>query len=239
MVLRGKVPWNAWNDMREKRVIQVRDTISGELISQWESQCQHDAVWYHQLASWSSNNTPYLAHSCALCEPVYVYDISRGKLITQYKQQDVKPRAICRCPGPDTLLLVDGNEERILQLQWTGDSFKCLRQIYHNHPGHYPDTCYSNLNNKIYLAGDSTVSCTSLSGDESGQTLWQLGGKDVDVGGRQLDSLMSVCCDPAGRVYISERCVSLQPSTQPKTDRLLVVDGESGELLHVESEVPG
>ncbi len=222
MVLRGEV---LEDDMSGKYVIQVRDAISGELTSQWKSHCQHGTYYYHQLASWSSNNTTYLAHSCDDCKAVNVYEISRGKLITQYKQQDVKPQAICRGPGPDTLLLVDKNEKRILQLQWTGDSFKCLRQIHHNHPGDFPDICYCNLNTKIYLAGDYTVSCISLSGDESGQTLWQLGGKDVDVGGQELDYILSVCCDPAGRVYISEY----------HTDRLLVVDGESGELLHVQS----
>ncbi len=230
VVLRGRVPGNAEDDMR-RNVIQVRDTISGELKSQWKSHCQH--VVYsmsHQLATWSSNNTPYLAHSCDDCKAVNVYDISRGKFITQYKQQGVGPGAICRGPGPDTLLLMDRNEKkRILQLQWTGNSFKCLRQIQHNHPHPASDICYSNLNNKIYLAGLHTVSCISLSGDQSGQTLWQLGGRDVDVVGWQLDDIMSVCCDPTGRVYITEQY----------SNRLLVVDGESGELLHVQSEVPG
>ncbi len=229
MVLWGRVPKDAEGDMRGKWVIQVRDALSGELISQWQSHCQHVEHFNYHLASWNSNNTPYLAHSCLGCDTVYVYGISRGKLITQYKQQGVWPGAICRGPGTDTLLLVDGNEERILQLKWTGDSFKCLRQIHHNHPDRSPDICYSNLNNKIYLAGEYTVSCISLSGDQSGQTLWQLGGENVDVGGRELGGALSVCCDPAGRVYISERC----------TDRLLVVDGETGELLHVESGVPG
>ncbi len=230
MVLWGEVPEDAEDGMRGKWVIHVRDVISGELTSQWKPQCHHNEYMYHQLASWSRNNTPYLAHSCDYCKAVNVYDISRGKLITQYKQQGVTPAAICRGPGPDTFLLVDRNEKKmILQLKWTGDSFKCLRQIQHNHPYVPSDICYSNLNNKIYLAGRKTVSCISLSGDQSGQTLWQLGGKDVDVGGRQLDKFLSVCCDPAGRVYISER----------STDRLLVVDGESGELLHVESGIPG
>ncbi len=231
VVLRGEVPYDAEDDMRGKCVIEVRDAIAGELISQWESHCQHEGYsFYHRLASWSSNNTPYLAHSCLDCDAVHVYDISRGKLITQCKQQDV-PRAICRGPGPDTLLLVNGKGKgrRILQLQWTGDSFKCLRQIHHNHPYLAPDICYSNLNNKIYLASGYTVSCISLSGDQSGQTLWHLGGKDVDVGGRQLSDFLSVCCDLAGRVYISEL----------NTDRLLVVDGESGELLHVQSGMEG
>ncbi len=230
MVLRGKVPRDAEADMRGKYVMQVRDAISGELKSQWKSQCQHAALYvYRQLSSWSSNNTPYLAHSCWDCKAVNVYDISRGKLITQYRQQDVKPGAICRGPGTDTLLLVDRNEKRILQLQWTGDSFKCLRQIHHTHPSPFPDIRYSNLNNKIYLAGNGTVSCICLSGDQSGQTLWHLGGEDVDVAGQKHDDIMSVCCDPAGRVYISEYT----------TDRLLVVDGESGELLHVQSEILG
>ncbi len=229
MVLRGEVPQNAEDDMRGKWVIQVRDAISGELKSQWKSQCQHGPRIYHQLAGWSSNNTPYLAYSCWDCKAVNVYDISRRQFITQYKQQGVKPRAICRGPALDTLLLVDGNEERNLQLKWTGNSFKCLRQIHHNHPDDTPNICYSNLNDKIYLAGLHTVSCISLSEDESGQTLWQLGGKDVDVGGRLLDKFLSACCDPSGRVYISEL----------NTDRLLVVDGESGELLHVQSGIEG
>ncbi len=233
---------DAEDDMRGERVIQVRDTISGQLTSQWEPQCQDAASYVYQpLASWNSNNTTYLAHSCWECQAVYVYDISRGKLITQYRQPGVRPAAICQDPGPDTLLVLDGNEERIVQLQWTGDSFKCLRQIQHNHPDDSPNICYSNLNNKIYLAGLRTVCCISLSGDESGQTLWQLGrrgvdvggrqldGCDVDVGGQQLDHTLSVCCDPAGRVYISEH----------NTDRLLVVDGELGELLHVQSGIPG
>ncbi len=224
------MPWDAEEDMRGKKVIQVRDRISGEVTSQWKSQCQHVGYnTYHELASWSSNNTTYLAHSCWDCKAVDVYDISRGKYITQYKQQGVHPWTIRRGPDTDTFLLVDENEKRILQLQWTGDSFKCLRQIQHNHPDDSPNICYSNYNNKIYLAGGYAVSCISLSGDESGHPLWQLGGENADVGGQMLDVAMPVCCDPAGRVYITERL----------TDRLLVVDGESGELLHVQSGFPG
>ncbi len=216
-------------------MIEVRDVISGEPTSQWKPKCQHGAYIYHELASWSSKNTPYLAHSCDECKAVNVYDISRGKFITQYKQQGVDPRAICRGPDTDTLLLVIGNtmdtflERMILQLQWKEDSLQLLKQIEYNHHANTPDICYSSLHDNIYLAGEYTVSCISLSGDQSGQTLWQLGGLRVDVGGRQLDDHLSVCCDPAGRVYISDW----------NTDRLLVVDGESGELLHVQSVISG
>ena len=220
MVLRGKLPQKAKDDMRGEYVIQVRDAISVELTSQWKSLCQHDAIAY--LASWSSNNTTYLAHSCRKCEAVNVYDISRGQLITQYKQQGVGPGAICRGPGPDTLLLVDWGDKRILQLQSRGDSLQLLKHLQHNHPVYNPDICYSSLHDNIYLAGDHTVHCISLSGGQTGDPLWQLGGEDVDVGARQLDYLLSVCCG-AGRVYISEH----------DTSRLLVVGGDTGHLQHI------
>ncbi len=229
VVLRGKLPDNAGDDMRGKYVIQVRDAISGELTSQWKSQCQH--VIYsdnHKLANWNSNNTPYLAHPCESCHAVNVFDISRGKLTTQYKQQGVRPGTICRGPGPDTLLLVDRSERSILQLQWRGDSLQLIKQIQHNHPVDIPDICYNSANNNIYLAVKRTVSCIPLSGYDRSHPPWQLGGWDVDVAGQKLADNLSVCCDPAGRVYISEW----------DTGRLLVVDGETGELLHVQSGMP-
>ncbi len=218
VVLRGKLPED---DMRGKWVIQVRDTISGEFTSLWKSHCHHYISYYqHQLASWSSNNTPYLAHSCPDCKAVDVYDISRGQLITQYKEQGVVPGAICRGPGPDTLLLVDRKEKRILQLQWRGDSLRLLKHIQHNHPVTYPDICYSSLHDNIYLAGWSTVSCIPLSGGQTGAPLWQPG---VDVKGQQLDNDLRVCFDPTGRVYINE----------DDTSRLLVVAGDTGHLQHI------
>ena len=232
VVLRGRVPDDPEDDMRGKYVIQVRDAISGELTSQWMAQCQHDALYLycnHLLASWSSNNTPYLARSCYACGAVHVYDMSRGKRITQYKQQGVDPRSICRGPGPDTLLLVDKEGKRILQLQWRGDSLQLIKQMQHNRPITNPDICYDGVNNNIYLAGEYTVSCIPLSGNDRSQPLWQLSGRDVDVAGQQLDWSLSVCCDPADRVYISER----------STGRLLVVDGMTGDLLHVQSGMPG
>ncbi len=222
VVLRGLVLEDAEDDMIGKYVIQVRDAISGELTSQWKSPCQHKCAAY--LASWSTNNTPYLAHSCWQCEAVYVYDISRGQLITQYKEEGVKPEAICRGPGPDTLLLVDVMQWRILQLQWTGDSLQLIKKIQHNHRSARPDICYSSLHDNIYLTGNRTVSCIPLSGGQTVRPLWQLGRWGVDVGGQQLDLLLSVCCG-ADRLYLGE-C---------NTDRLLVVDGERGELLHVQN----
>ena len=227
VVLRGKLPED---DMRGKWVIQVRDTISGEFTSLWKSHCHHYISYYqHQLASWSSNNTPYLAHSCPDCKAVDVYDISRGQLITQYKEQGVFPGPICRGSGPDTLLLLDVMGRRILQLQWTGDSLQLLKHIQYNHPAWYPpDICYSSLHDNIYLAGEHTVSCIPLSGGQTGVPLWQLGGEGVDVGGQQLDRYLSVCCG-ADRLYLS--------GWDP--DRLLVVDGERGGLLHVHNTMSG
>ena len=225
MVLKG---WLGEDDMRGKCVIQVGDAISGELTSQLKDQCQHIGLFtYHQLASWSTKNTPYLAHSCYECEAVHVCDISRGQLITQYKQEGMKPGAICRGPGADTLLLVDRKEERILQLQWRGKSLQLITHIQHNHPTTWHDICYSSLHDNIYLAGGRTVSCIPLSGGQTG-ALWQLGGVGVDVGGWQLDEDLSVCCDTSGRVFLSEW----------HTGRLLVVDGEMGQLLHVSNEFP-
>ncbi len=217
--------------MRGNWVIQVRDAISWELISQWKSHCQHDVEEYHQLASWSSNNTPYLAHSCWECGAVHVYDITRGQFIKQYKQKGVNPGTICRGPSPNTLLLLERDENRILQLHWTGDSLQPIKQIilsYHNafvSGIMNPDICYSSHHGTIYLAGDHTVFCISLSGDQSGETLWQIGKWQEHVGGQQLDQILSVCCDPTGRLYIIEW----------HTGRLLVVDGKTGDLLHVHS----
>ncbi len=225
VVLLGRMPYDEEDEMRGKQVIQVRDAMSGGITSQWESQCQHSFSIRLRLASWRSNNTPYLAHSCPVCEAVDVYDVSRKQLITKYEEDDMSPGAICRGPGTDTLLLVDGKGKRIQQLQWRGDSFQPIRPIQHNHPDRYPCISYSSLHGNIYLAGQYTVSCISLLEGQSGHPLWQLGGLGVDVGEQQLDSTMSVCCDPAGRVYISE-C---------NRDRLLVVDGETGELRHVQS----
>ncbi len=224
VVLRGWVPEDAEDDMRGKDVIQLRDVLSGELVSQWKSQCQHTVYYY--IASWNSNNTPYLAHSCWQCDAVYVYDISRGKLISQYEYQGVKPGAICRGPGPDTLLLVELNGRRVLQLQWREYSLQPIKKIQHTHSGNNIDICYNGLNNNLYLGGGHTVSCIKLSGDYGNHPLWQLGGEGVDVGGYQLDEFLAVCCDPAGRVYISEW----------RKYRLLVVDGQTGELLHVQSD---
>ncbi len=220
------MPGNAEDDM-SRMVIQVRDATSGELKSQWKAQCQHETlsvVGFHQLVSWRSNNTPYLVHSCMDCDAVYAYDISRGQLITQYKQQGLKPGGICQGPGPDTLLLVDqGMGSRVLQLQWTRGSFKYHKQIHPSHAGSLLDICYGSAHDNIYLTGYYAVSCIAMSGGQNGQTLWQLGGPDVDVGGQQLSLNLSVCCDSAGRVYIGDI----------NTSRLLVVDGETGELLHV------
>ncbi len=223
VVLRGRV----LEDMIGKKVIQVRHAITGKLTSQWNAQCQHNAYWFHQLASWSSNNTPYLAHSCWDCGTVDVYDISRGQLITQWKQQGVKPHAICRGPGPDTLLLVDGEEKRILQLQLRGCSLQFIKQIPHNnalaHCGSV-DICYSTLHDNIYLNNEYTVFCIPLSGGPA----WQLGGKDVNVGGQKFNDCMPVCCDMTGRVYVRNL----------RTRILFVLDGKTGEVLHIQEGMP-
>ncbi len=210
---------------RERWMLQVRDAISGKLTLQWETQCQHGVDHYHQLASWNSINTPYLAHSCFMCETVDVYDLLSTQLIMQYRQQGVEPGAICRGPGPDTLLLVEGNEKRILQLQWRGSSLELVNQIPHSHPIQYipPNICYSSLQDTIYLADFDSISCISLSGDQSGQTLWQLGGNGADVEGQRLGEHLSLCCDLFKRLYLCGW----------STGRLLVVHEETGKLLNI------
>ncbi len=233
MVLRGRAPWDAEDDMRWKYVIQVRDAISGELTSQWLTQCQHEDYSYsHTLATWNTNNTTYLAHACRECQAVHLYNISTGQLMMSYKPQGVNPVSICRGPGPNTLLLVDRNNKRIEQLQLIGNTLQVINQITPEYKGAdltYWDNisviCYSNLHDCIYLAGDKSLTCISWSGEAQ----WKLGGWYVDVGGEQLDELQSICCDPAGRLYI----------TGETSDRILVVAGDTGELLHVEGELPG
>ena len=227
-----KVPYYAEDDMRGKCVIQVRDALSGELTSQWLTQCQHDDFpSYHALATWNTNNTTYLAHSCRECQAVYVYNISTGQFMMSYKQQGVEPEAICRGPGPDTLLLLNRNNKRIEQLQWIGNTLQVINQITPEYIeadltywGDIHDICYSNLHDCIYLAGDCGLICISW----SGETLWELGGRGVNVHGEQLSEFPSICCDPDGILYLTGY-----------SQKVLVVAGDTGELLHAEGATPG
>ena len=212
--------------MKEKYyVIQVRDTKSGTLLSQWNSHCQHGAYKYHELASWSTYDAAYLAHSCCGCNAVNVYNISKRQFITQYQHESgVWPAAICRGPGPNTLLLVDRIQEdfkkRIVVLKWAGDSLQMINQIKHNHIRGSPDICLDSLHGNIYLGSVSgSLLCFPLSGGENGRPLWKLGGWRMNV---------SMCCDPSGRVFLSELA----------TGRLLVVDGKTGDLLHEQNGMP-
>ncbi len=208
--------------MRGKKVIQVRHAITGTLISQWNAQCHHDSYWFHQLASWISNNIPYLAHSCPGCRYVHVYDISRGQLITHYTQAgSFCNSAICLLI-PDHLLMVTWYKT-VEQLQLKGDHlqfFYCVQRCRDTNCRSDGDICYSSLHDKIYTAISGSIVCTSRSGRQA----WYR----RDVGGQQFGSTLSVCCDTAGRVYLADL----------STKRLLVLDGRTGEVLHVQEGMP-
>ncbi len=129
------------------------------------------------------------------------------------------------CSGPaGTLLVYDGENQALLQLQWQEDQKKLqLVKSVKLSAGDVQHMCYVERYDLVVLSSWNShqVVAVKLS---TGAGVWQLKGK---VAGRGLWSL-GVSCD-GGRVYIADWY----------NKRVLVVSADTGDLLQVALEGQG
>ena len=201
--------------------IRVLHRLTGDLINEIPSMCDHDRVRLNK----HPRHPDHLLESCATCKEVQALNINTEERVIVYKGSEI----IIMCAGPARSLLVVDKDSELSKLDWGQDQSPTAQMINKR-------TIPSVKQNKqflrfCYVECHDIFMCTMKDKEEdqdyeilavklgSGTIAWRMFGP--------LDSAVfkpeSITCDSDGNAYVNDRGNS----------RILKINSLTGKILSI------